>query len=182
MKYILANKEESFIRISGNRLELREESLKYLVSKLIREIRVRVEQKKKILIIVNSYADCNIVSRLGFYYNHNLFLSNYYKTEWYNPCPICFFGNLESSLRGKSKAFNTTSFQTLMDLIYKREPKFEIKNNFSNYSILLFVNTLLDELNYINNSHVNNVKYIDFNRNIVISDQSIHWELCDCYE
>lgn len=62
MKYILASKEESFIRISGNRLELREESLKYLVSKLIREIRVRVEQKKKILIIVNSYADCNIVS------------------------------------------------------------------------------------------------------------------------
>lgn len=132
--------------------------------------------------LVNIVKECNIVSRFGFYYNHSIFLSNYYKREWYNPCPICFFGNVESSLRGMSKASNTISFQTLLDLIYKKDPKFEIKNNFTNYSILTLVNTLLDELNYIDNTHINDVKYIDFNRNIVMSDQSMHWELCDCYE
>lgn len=132
--------------------------------------------------LVNIVKEYNIVSRFGFYYNHSIFLSNYYKKEWYNPCPMCFFGNVESSLRGMSKASNTTSFQTLLDLIYKKDPKFEIKNKFSNYSILIFVNTLLDELNYIDNTHINNVSYIDFNRNTVMSDQSMHWELCDCYE
>lgn len=132
--------------------------------------------------LVNFVKECNVVSRFAFYYNHSIFLSNYYKKEWYNPCPICFFGNVESSLRGASKASNTVSFQTLLDLIYKKDPKFEIKNNFTNYSILTLVNTLLDELNYIDNTHINDVKYIDFNRNIVMSDQSMHWELCDCYE
>ena len=132
--------------------------------------------------LVNIIRDNNILSRFGFYYDHSIFLSNYYKKEWYNPCPLCFFGNIESSLRAKSKVLNTVSFQTLLDLIYKKDPEFEIQNTFTNYSISTFVNTLLNDLNIVDNSQINNVQYIDFNKNIVLSDQATHWELCDCYE
>lgn len=132
--------------------------------------------------LVNIVRDNNILSRFGFYYEQRIFLSNYYKQEWYNPCPLCFFGNVESSLRGNSKVLNTVSFQTLLDLIYKKEPGFEIENIFTNYSISIFVNTLLNDLDIVNNSQINNVKYIDFSKNIVLTDQAIHWELCDCYE
>lgn len=132
--------------------------------------------------LINIIRDNNILSRFGFYYEHRIFLSNYYKQEWYNPCPLCFFGNVESSLRGNSKLLNTVSFQNLLDLIYKKEPGFEVENTFNNYSILTFVDTLLKDLDIDNNSQINNVQYIDFNKNIVLSDQAIHWELCDCYE
>ncbi len=132
--------------------------------------------------LVNIIKDNNVLSRFSFYYNNSIFLSNYYKKEWYNPCPLCFFGNVESSLRGKSKVLNTVSFQTLLDLIYKKDPAFEIQNTFTNYSISIFVNTLLNDMDIIDNSQLNNVQYIDFNRNIVLADQAIHWELCDCYE
>lgn len=132
--------------------------------------------------LVNIIKENNVLSRFSFFYNNNIFLSNYYKKEWYNPCPLCFFGNVESSLRGKSKVLNTVSFQTLLDLIYKKDPGFEIQNTFTNYSISIFVNTLLNDMDIIDNSQLNNVQYIDFNRNIVLADQAIHWELCDCYE
>lgn len=132
--------------------------------------------------LVNIIKENNVLSRFSFYYNNSIFLSNYYKKEWYNPCPLCFFGNVESSLRGKSKILNTVSFQILLDLIYKKDPAFEIQNTFTNYSILIFVNTLLNDMDIIDNSQINNVQYIDFNRNIVLADQAIHWELCDCYE
>ena len=132
--------------------------------------------------LVNIIKENNVLSRFSFYYNNSIFLSNYYKKEWYNPCPLCFFGNVESSLRGKSKVLNTVSFQTLLDLIYKKDPAFEIQNTFTNYSISIFVNTLLNDMDIIDNSQLNNVQYIDFNRNIVLADQAIHWELCDCYE
>ncbi|MBU3228910.1 McbB family protein [Clostridium algidicarnis] len=132
--------------------------------------------------LVNVIRNNNILSRFGFYYNHSLLLSNYYKKEWCNPCPLCFFGNIESSLRGMYKGSTAVSFLTLLDLIYKKDPGFVIKNTFSNYSISMFVNTILNDIVITDHSHINNVKYIDFNKNIVLLDQAIHWELCDCYE
>lgn len=132
--------------------------------------------------LVSIVKEHNTLCRFAFYYNHSIFLSNYYKKEWGTPCPLCFFGNLEASLRGKSKELSTVSFQTLLDLVYKKDPQFKIENSFNNYSILIFVNIILNELKIKDNSYINNVQYIDFNRNTVLMDQAIHWELCDCYE
>lgn len=137
---------------------------------------------KRFTELVNIVRNNNVLCRFAFYYNYNIFLSNYYKKDWVNPCPLCFFGNLESSLRGKYSALNTVSFQTLLDLIYKKDPKFQIENLFTNYSISPLVNVILNELDINDNSLINNVQYIDFNKNIVLMDEAIHWELCDCYE
>lgn len=132
--------------------------------------------------LVNVIRDNNILSRFGFFYNQSIYLSNYYKKEWNNPCPLCFFGNIEATLRGKSKAYNTVSFQTILDIVYKKDPSFKIENVFTNNSILPFVSVLLAQLYIYDNSLINNVQYIDFNNNIVLSDQAIYWEMCDCYE
>ena len=76
----------------------------------------------------------------------------------------------------------TTSFQSILDIIYKRHPDFNVENKFTNYSIKGLVNLLLDQIDIKNNAVINNVYSIDFINNIVSVDEAMHWELCDCYE
>jgi McbB family protein len=132
--------------------------------------------------VVGSFREQNILCRFAFYYNNKIYITNYYKREWYNPCPLCFFGNLEASLRGMSAAYNTVSFQTLLDLIYKKDAKFQVKNNFSNYDMMLLTETLLYSLEIKNMSNINNVYYVDIKDHSVYSDSAMYWELCDCYD
>jgi len=68
--------------------------------------------------LVNIIKEKNVLSRFAFYYNNRIFISNYYKKEWYNPCPLCFFGNIESSLRGRGRALNTISFEKHLIVAY----------------------------------------------------------------
>lgn len=132
--------------------------------------------------IVDKLKEANVISKVCFYYNHKIYMSNFYKKQWFNPCPICFFGNVEATLRGKSKALNTVPFQSLLDYIYNKKPNFKIENKFSPHQLVLFVQTLIENLAMFDNRHANLVNYIDFNNNSVGCDEAIHWELCDCYE
>ena len=61
-----------------------------------------------------------------FAYNSTLYMSNLYKKEWYNPCPKCFFSNIETSLRAKSKVTANATFQTIVYLIYNKETSFQV--------------------------------------------------------
>lgn len=64
MKFLCKTRDENFIRISGTKLEDKEENLKYLTKNIIRDIKVRIEKKRKVLLIVNSYSDCEIVAEI----------------------------------------------------------------------------------------------------------------------
>ncbi len=64
MKFLCKTKNENFIRISGTKLDYKEENLKNLTKSIIRDIRFRIEKGKKILIIVNSYSDCELVANV----------------------------------------------------------------------------------------------------------------------
>lgn len=33
----------------------------------------------------------NIIHKFVFYYNYCFYFTNYFKKEWHNPCPLCFF-------------------------------------------------------------------------------------------
>ncbi len=124
----------------------------------------------------------NLLSRMVFSYNNMVYFSNYYKREWYNPCPQCFFSHLESSLRCASKLQSGASFQTIMDLIYNRTPVFNVKNIITPYMAMPLVNEILSDLTISDNYNITGVKYYDFNQRRFIYDNAIHWELCDCYE
>jgi len=132
--------------------------------------------------IVETLREKNALMCVAFYYNHKIYVSNYYKKEWYNPCPLCFFSNLEGSLRGQSKSMNTVSFSTLLDLIYQKNPGFEVNHKFRNYEIMPLVDTIINDLKIENSRKVNSVRYIDFSRNSIMNDEALHWEVCDCYE
>ena len=64
IKFLPTTRNEDFLRISGSKLEYREENLRYLTKNIVRDIKFRVENKKKILIIVNSYDDCEVVANI----------------------------------------------------------------------------------------------------------------------
>ncbi len=75
--------------------------------------------------IVNIAKEKNVVIKIIFSYNHHIYFSNFYKREWYNPCPICFFSELESQLRGEITS-DTANFQTIIDLLYTKSQNFAI--------------------------------------------------------
>ncbi|MBS6987641.1 MAG: McbB family protein [Streptococcus parasanguinis] len=118
---------------------------------------------------------------ISFVYNSKIYISNLYQKDWYNPCPKCFFANIESSLRAYSQYEEGYSFQTIVDIIYSKEPRFELNAPIS--KVLLV--TLLSEVFKMRLNDYNvlstRVKEIDFNGNIKY-DIATNFELCDCFE
>lgn len=67
MKFLPKSNEEGYIRVSGVSLrDKRENNLKDLTKRIIREIQYELETQKgrKVLLVVNSYEDCNIVGEI----------------------------------------------------------------------------------------------------------------------
>lgn len=64
IKFLCKTYNDKFLRISGSRLEFKEDNLKRLTRGIIRDLKIRLEEKKKVLIIVNSYADCEAVANV----------------------------------------------------------------------------------------------------------------------
>ena len=118
----------------------------------------------------------------AFPYNSNFYFSNIYSYNWKNACPKCFISELISSLRSTGKFYSMPTFQTVVDIIYNENLKFEIYD-FNNLSMNLEIMKALLEL-----SDSKNIDFFSSNhREIDISgvsnfDQSVHWELCNCLE
>lgn len=132
--------------------------------------------------LVKIIKEKNILAKISFFYNNKIYVSNYYKKSWYNPCPLCYFSHVESSIRAHSELASQISYQTILELIYKEDIDFKIENKFSNSDILVLINTIIDEIKNIRNVRENEVKSIDYMSNSISYDTAIHWELCDCYE
>lgn len=132
--------------------------------------------------VVNIVREYNITTRVVFSYNNNVYFSNYYKPEWYNPCPKCFFAHLEGALRCASHLQDAPSYQTIIDLIYTRSPAFPIYNRFTPHIVVPIISELLKDVPINDNYNVNGVKIYDISKRKINYDNIIHWELCDCYE
>lgn len=127
-------------------------------------------------------ANMNVVYRFAFYYEHNIFISNYYKQEWNNPCPLCFFANLVSTLKSNSYFLEVIPFQTILELIYEVNPGFKIETILTKDIILNIINLLNNTKKVENNFDVNKTYMYDYKNNIIMEDRSLFWDLCDCYE
>lgn len=139
---------------------------------------------------LNEYRNlCDIVKetkaiiKMIFYYNHSLYITQYYKQSWYNPCPKCFYYSLETQLRGdiNKGSFN---FQTLVDLIYKQKPMFKLEANLLPKDFVIIMYILTKDFNNPSNlvNNINKVYEIDLLTMKINEDNCYHWEVCDCYE
>ncbi|EFM29959.1 hypothetical protein HMPREF9352_0552 [Streptococcus gallolyticus subsp. gallolyticus TX20005] len=114
-------------------------------------------------------------------YNSSFYITNIHMKKWFNPCPKCFFSQLEASLRAYNKRTTSITFQTIVDLLY---------NNKINYNPTLPVNRrlvlpLILEILKIESCDINDTasRIVKINdEDGIIYDQAIHWELCNCFE
>lgn len=126
----------------------------------------------------------NAIIKTVFFYNHSIYISNFHKKDWFNPCPKCFFYSLETQLRGGLTPNGSFNFQTLIDLLYSNEVKFNIETKLNPVDLITTMNVLSRDLRHTGNVNniINNVYEIGLNLNELNEDIAYHWEMCDCYE
>ncbi len=132
--------------------------------------------------IANKLREKNIIHKFVFYYNYHFYFSNYFKKEWHNPCPLCFFCHLEGSLRAESKLRQRTSFQNLMDLIYTKTSYFNTEIVLNNYKILKLISEISNDINNLNDYNIKMIKKLNAYNFNTDYDISTHWEPCVCNE
>jgi len=126
----------------------------------------------------------NCIVKAIFCYNHSIYMANYHKPSWKNPCPKCFFYSLEAQLRGKGTSHGGMNFQTLVDVIYLKDIKFNAQAILEPYHLLGVINTLFNQLTHIRSfgDDVNLAHDFKLETGTVNADYTYHWEMCDCYE
>lgn len=124
----------------------------------------------------------NVIIKVIFTYNNKIYFSNFYKKKWYNPCPMCFFGALESQLRGEINDVSI-NFQTLIDILYAKQGMFEIEVPLTKSAYFHILYLLMQYLLPILSEHkVDEVLELDLSNFTVNKDIAYHWGYCDCYE
>ncbi|MGT2910754.1 McbB family protein [Streptococcus cameli] len=132
--------------------------------------------------LVSYIIETNIYCVFCFGYDTALYITNIYKNDWNNPCPKCFFSNLESSLRAKNKVNGHPNFQTIIDLIYNKKVFFKGQIPLSKRVLLPVINELCEVIENKNlNESSARIKKCYLNGEVEY-DIAIHWELCDCLE
>lgn len=132
--------------------------------------------------IVEASKDRDLMIKIVFFYNYSFYFTNIYKDTWGTPCPICFFSNLEATLRGEAKFSSYDNFQTIMDIVYSKKETFLVGYNYKEYQLSFLVSNLIFEVKELKDHDICIVKRIDMNDNSIEYDSAYHWELCDCYE
>ena len=132
--------------------------------------------------IVEASKDRDLMIKVVFFYNYSFYFTNVYKDTWGTPCPICFFSNLEATLRGEAKFSSYDNFQTIMDIVYSKKETFLVGYNYREYQLSFLISNLIFEVKELKDHDICIVKRIDMNYNSIECDSAYHWELCDCYE
>lgn len=131
--------------------------------------------------LVDKLKKFNIPLMTCFCYNNKFYISNLYKSDWCNPCPKCFFSNLETSLRAYGNMQNSPSFQTIVDLIYSYNCNFKIEFPIDKKILIYIICEIIKIADTDINILANKIVEIDLNGNISY-DVPTHWEICDCFE
>ncbi len=122
----------------------------------------------------------NITAQCIFTYNNKVYFSNIYKKDWYNPCPLCFFSELEAQLRNGA-GDNNMSFQTLLDIFYEKEGCFTSKLPLNSQDYYMIIANIIKRT-CSSRINVNVVFELDLNDYSTKEDVAYHWGYCDCYE
>lgn len=112
-------------------------------------------------------------------YNSSYYITNICKKEWHNPCPQCFFMQLEAGLRAYQQNSSEITFQTIIDLIYNNKMEYYPELPVNNYNVLSLTFNLLDLLNA--DVNILSKRIVEIKNNNVYYDQATHCELCECF-
>ena len=125
-----------------------------------------------------------VMMKAAFYYDHAIYISNIYKKQWHTPCPQCFFYNLESQLRARNSAMNTLNFQTIIDMLYENNPRFQVEGIVTVRDLLNVIMLIIKDIFYKGDANDILQRVIEYRLEdgTINEDVAYHWELCDCYE
>ena len=124
----------------------------------------------------------NTILKIIFSYNHHAYISNYYKKDWMNPCPRCFFSELESQIRGEITN-NTTNFQTIIDILYSKSENFSVEYPLTKKDYISIIYVLMRNMNSnLEHCDIDEVLSINLKDNSISKDIAYHWGYYDCYE
>lgn len=132
--------------------------------------------------LANILKQNNVIHKFVFYYNYSFYFTNYHKANWHNPCPLCYFSHLESSLRSQSKLKGNVSFQTIIDLIYTKTVYFNTESILDNFKIIRLINEIIDDITDLNDYTVKLIKQLNMKTGKTDYDIAIPWEVCPCHE
>lgn len=181
VKFNLLENEDDGVALKFNKYTSLERKLK----------KIRTDSETLLFIILNPFRidELSKITRLSkdsrrniriiFFYNFRFYVTNVYSIELVSPCPMCFFYNLEASLRATNRFEETITFQNIVDMIYSRNAKFTSTAKFNRKQLLDLV-AFLKEVQTA--STYNDVYELNYETGEVTSDIAYHWELCDCYE
>lgn len=132
---------------------------------------------------LRNYAEKNnAFLKVIFPYNSRIYFTNIYKKQWYTPCPLCFYYELESQLRGEAGEYSIT-FQTLMDFVYQRKSDFIYEVILKGSDYINIGHVLSENLkSEIPEKKISEIAELDLENGKVNKDISYHWGYCDCYE
>ena len=124
----------------------------------------------------------NLLVKFIFAYNNKIYFSNFYKKSWCNPCPMCFFYELESQLRGENSE-DQISFQTMIDVLYEQKAQFSVHLPLDSIDYIHIICLLSKYFNKeIKSYYYDEVLELDLADYKVSEDTAYHWGYCDCYE
>lgn len=131
--------------------------------------------------IVNDLISKNIPFLISFFYNSSFYITNLFKKSWYNPCPKCFYANLQASLRCYDKMSNSISFQTVVDILFSKSSEFVLNTPINKEYYIHYLSEILKILNRDFQQNSKRIVQIGLNGETHY-DVPIHFELCDCFE
>ncbi len=132
--------------------------------------------------LANLLQQNNVIHKFAFYYNYSFYFTNYHKADWHNPCPLCYFSQLEGSLRAQTKLSGNISFQTIIDLIYTKTTYFNTEAILDNFKIIKLIHEIIEDITALNDYTVKLIKQLNMKTGITDYDIAIPWEGCPCHE
>lgn len=130
----------------------------------------------------------NMLIQIGYVYNNDVFIDNFYRESWKNPCHFCNINNIRNQLR--TEVFEEVTYQHILDDIFEKDSTFKVETAFNQSQIVFLCNTLLMNVNKFINIPRNtnytgdllNIIKLNMEDYSVVVDTAVHWELCDCYD
>lgn len=147
----------------------------------------RKAEAKKIRDLVRRVPNSYLL--MSYVYYNTFYIDSLFCPDWKNPCHLCHMGYIESKLR--MDISGNITYQQMIDSLYHEDETFRVESALSFDQMLNIVNCAINRINkYITLFNGNTVYPEEFHECLMMDlktkkihvDNSLHWEMCDCYE
>jgi len=132
----------------------------------------------------------NSVTMMGYTYSTSFYLDCLYDPKWKLPCHNCHLGHIQSNFYSGEE--NEMSYQMMVELLYQESDDSFIRgiplSSIQEMNIACLILNKVTE--YIGDLNAPQIHQQDINKSTMLDlktlkkyvDNSIYWEMCDCYE